>query len=45
LEDRKAHDAFTTGISSAVPECVQDISEAKAALDPDFDEAYSAFNV
>jgi hypothetical protein len=43
-EDRKAHDAFTTGISNAVPECMQDVAEAKGALDPDFDKAYSAFS-
>jgi hypothetical protein len=44
-EDRKATDAFAAGVSNAVPDCVQDVSEAQAAMGPVFDQTYSALNV
>jgi hypothetical protein len=41
-EERKQHEAFSTGISNAVPECVQDVTEAKGAVDSKFDQIISA---
>jgi hypothetical protein len=41
-EERKQHEAFSTGIFNAVPDCVQDVSDAKGALDSKFDQIISA---